>query len=114
MHLVDNLSSKRDVRGLAKRIVPAAERGVFVRLIEGIVTLCGGEWTGRAGMAKRRLQVLETLSIGPKKQMLLIRCDGEKYLVATGPDSVQTIIRVEPRTSAVGLGVVAPDFGERS
>jgi hypothetical protein len=112
MHLVE--STDREVRRIARVTRTPVQRGMFRGLIEAIVKLCGGAWAGGSGVAPRRMQVLETLSIGPKKQLLLVRCDGEKYLVATGPESVQTILRVEPRARVSGLGTMAPESGERS
>ncbi len=90
------------------------KNGIMPRLVSAIVSLCGGTWASRAGHAPRRLQVLETLPVGPMKQLLLISCDGERYLVATGPDSVQTIMRVESHARAVEPAIVAAEFGVRS
>lgn len=104
MHLIE--SADLIYRGglASTRTAEPAERGLLSLLADGIGTLFGGVWANKKSGTTRRLQVLETLSIGPKKQMLLISCDGEKYLVATGPESVQTILRVESRT----------EFGEPS
>ena len=90
------------------------KNGIMPRLVSAIVSLFGGTWISRAGHAPRRLQILETLSVGPKKQLLLISCDGERYLVATGPDSVQTIMRVESHARTVEPVMVSPEFGVRS
>jgi flagellar biogenesis protein FliO len=79
--------------------------GILPRLMEAIAGLFGGTWAGRTARVARRLQVLETLPLGPKKQLLLISCDGERYLVATGPDGVQTLTRVESRAQATDLAV---------
>ena len=43
---------------------------------------------------QRHMQIVETLALGPKKQLMLVSCDGERFLVGTGADSVQTIVRV--------------------
>jgi flagellar biogenesis protein FliO len=79
--------------------------------MEALVNLAGGAWVGAARVQPRRMKVLETLSMGPKRQLVLVCCDGEKYLVGTGPESVQTIVRIEPRAS--GLSVVPAEWGER-
>jgi len=105
MHLVESMEPKVEAR---------AERGILRRLMEGIVNLCGGAWAGGSGAAVRHMRVLETLAIGPKKQLLLVSCDGEKFLVGTGPDSVQTIMRVESRAIAGTTVNLAPELGGRS
>ena len=40
------------------------------------------------------LELIETLTLAPKKQLMLVRCGGLRFLVGTGADSVQTIVRV--------------------
>jgi flagellar biogenesis protein FliO len=64
------------------------------RLVGALVGPFGGAWNGIGGGTKRRMSIVESLSLGAKKQLLLVSCDGEHYLVGTGPDSVQTIVRV--------------------
>ena len=50
----------------------------------------------RAGAAEtRRLSVVETLTLGPKKQLLLVSCEGESFLVGVGAEGVQTMARVQ-------------------
>ena len=113
MHLVENGSLNTAARRSGVAGARPVERSLVHRLIDGILTAIGGSWDRRNGSTARRLRVLETLSIGPKKQLLLIRCDGEKYLVATGPDSVQSILRVDSQARATGPTVV-PMWGDRS
>jgi hypothetical protein len=45
-----------------------------------------------AAVRKRRMRVVESLSLGGRRQLLLVRCDEQEYLVGTGPDSVETIV----------------------
>jgi flagellar biogenesis protein FliO len=50
----------------------------------------------RAGAVEtRRLSVVETLTLGPKKQLLLVNCAGESFLVGVGAEGVQTMVRVQ-------------------
>ena len=44
--------------------------------------------------AARRLHVVETLALGGRRQLLLVTCDGERFLVGSGADRVETIVRV--------------------
>lgn len=48
--------------------------------------------------SSRQMKVLETLSLGPQKQLLLVRCGEECFLVGTGTESVMVIQRVAPGT----------------
>ena len=50
--------------------------------------------TGARTPGGRRLQVLETLALGAKKQLVLVSCDGERFLVGAGAEQVQSIVRL--------------------
>ena len=69
-------------------------QGVLGSLIGVIVKVAGGAWSQSRGPAKKRMRVIETMALGAKKQLLLVSCDGERFLVGTGPDQVQTIVRL--------------------
>ncbi|MEM8825373.1 MAG: flagellar biosynthetic protein FliO [Pseudomonadota bacterium] len=43
------------------------------------------------GVQKRRLEVIETLALGPRQRIAIIRRDGAEHLVAIGPDRVSLI-----------------------
>ena len=113
MHLVTRQDPTAHVKHSSSSLARSEKPGLVFRWAELIAKALGGRWSGHSP-SSRRLQVVETLSIGPKKQLLLIRCDGEKYLVATGPDSVQTILRVDSRGNAAGYGKAAAESGDRS
>ena len=49
---------------------------------------------------RKHLRVVETLTIGAKKQLVLVSCDGERFLVGTGAEGVGTITRVRPELVA--------------
>lgn len=108
MHLVTSTSSKN----YARLADASPYRRVCGWLMEWLVMLCGGLRIGGVRVVVPRMLVLETLSIGSKKQLMLVSCEGEKYLIATGPETVQAIQRVESRPGNRGMG--APEFGERS
>jgi flagellar biogenesis protein FliO len=46
------------------------------------------------GPRQRGLRVIESLQLGAKKQLLLVSCKGERFLVGTGAEEVQSIIRL--------------------
>ena len=43
----------------------------------------------------KQMKVLETLALGPKKQLLLVRCGEETFLIGTGAENVMAIERVD-------------------
>ena len=60
--------------------------------------------SGLAGIGKaratRRLQLVETLQLGGKRQLMLVRCDGQLVLVGAGGDGIQSIAALRPQTQA--------------
>lgn len=64
-------------------------------------------WTQRAvreriaGLARPRceprLKLIETLQLGGKRQLMLVLCDGQRVLVGTGGDSIQSIAELQQR-----------------
>ena len=65
--------------------------GWLLRMWNSRVTL-------RDGRA-RRMQLMETLPMGGKRQLMLVRCGDEHFLVGSGVESITTIVKV-----AVGSG----------
>ena len=54
----------------------------------------------RGDQVPRRMVVLETLSLGPRRQLALVECEGRRFLVGGGADNVATIVPVDLPTSA--------------
>ncbi len=42
----------------------------------------------------RHLRVLETQALGGRRELMLVVCDGERFLVGGGSDRVDTIVRI--------------------
>jgi hypothetical protein len=40
------------------------------------------------------MELIETLQLGGKRQLLLVSCDGQRYLVGAGSDSVHSIAEI--------------------
>ena len=112
MHLVTGINSKSKALHVASAGNTLLGRGVWDWLIGWLVQQFGGFRTGGSSVGGPQMQVLETLSVGPKKQLILLRCASETYLIGTGPESVQSILRIESRAS--DRSVVVPELGERS
>jgi flagellar biogenesis protein FliO len=60
--------------------------------------------------ADKRMELIETLQLGGKRQLMLVKCDGMEYLVGAGGDSVHSIAEMSPQqvTSAIPR-VIAED-----
>ena len=52
-----------------------------------------------AGSAERALAVEERVAIGPKKSLVVVRCHGRRFLVATAGDTVGPMIEISPPES---------------
>jgi len=63
--------------------------------VGGVVGAVMDFFRKRAGLVvvrgEKQMQVLETLSLGPKQRLVLVRCGEEKFLVGSGADGVRTI-----------------------
>jgi flagellar biogenesis protein FliO len=44
--------------------------------------------------ARREMRMVECLSLGGRRQLMLVECSGERYLVGGGADTVETIVHV--------------------
>ena len=49
---------------------------------------------------RREMRLVETLSLGGKRQLMLVECAGERYLVGGGLESVQTIVPASRQAAA--------------
>lgn len=49
----------------------------------------------------KRLELVETLALGGKRQLFVITCDNQRYLVGAGAESVGTIVPIETRSAPV-------------
>jgi flagellar biogenesis protein FliO len=45
----------------------------------------------QADRGRRRMELVETLHLGSKRQLMLVVCDGQAYLIGASGDSVQAI-----------------------
>jgi flagellar biogenesis protein FliO len=54
-----------------------------------------GRWRGERSEQRKHMCVVETLALGGRKQLMLVTCGKEHFLVGGGIDSVETIVRVQ-------------------
>jgi flagellar biogenesis protein FliO len=52
------------------------------------------EWRGDRVAQRRQLKLVETLALGGKRQLMLVTCGGERFLIGGGPESVEAIVRL--------------------
>jgi hypothetical protein len=85
-----------------------AETSAFKVLAKLVRMLTSG--VGSRGVGPKRMQIVETLAVGPKTKLLLVSCGGEHFLVGTGPESVQTIVPTRSeRRSTISRPVTMED-----
>src|ERR1700733_14552413 len=51
-------------------------------------------WPGQREGQVKQMQLIETLALGGKRQLMFVSCGGERFLVGGGLESVETIVRV--------------------
>ena len=80
------------------RDVPATTRdtGGLVSWVLGVL----GEWRGERVSQRRQLKLVETLALGGKRQLMLVTCGGQSFLLGCGPESVETIVRLNDEALA--------------
>jgi flagellar biogenesis protein FliO len=49
---------------------------------------------------RKEMRLVETLSLGNKRQLMLVECGGARYLVGGGLESVQTIVPASAQAAA--------------
>ena len=63
----------------------------------GLIAACVRVWQRRGRLLvsqERQLRVLETLPLGGRRQVHLVACGAQKFLVGTGADAVTSIVLV--------------------
>jgi len=63
---------------------------------------------------ERRMKLTETLSLGGKRQLMLVICDGQSFLVGTGGDGVGTIVAITPGANRSEVGPIELNAKERA
>lgn len=90
MELVQSFTRRQEM----EKAAPAGGlAGWVVGALQGRVRI---KWRTTAAHRMRQMQLLETLSLGGKRQVMLIACDGEHYLVGCGTDTVTALVKVVP------------------
>jgi len=94
---------KSEQKKLNNMAVPTARE---VQGLAGWVLSLFQSWRGQREMQQKQLRLVETLPLGGKKQLMLVTCAGESFLVGGGMESVETIVRLKAK--------VLPDLATKS
>ena len=93
-----------------KELNGAAAKAVFeVQGLAGWVMGQLRDLRSRREVHRKQLRLVETLSLGGKRQLMLVTCGGESFLVGGGLDSVETIV---PLNSDISPDVVTTSLDE--
>jgi flagellar biogenesis protein FliO len=65
-----------------------------VQGLEGWVLGLFRVWRSKRETSRKQLRVVEMLPLGGKRQLMLIACAGENFLVGVGVDSVGAIVHL--------------------
>ncbi len=73
--------------------------GWFFRAITALLKMRATDAPRRS---RRQLRVVETLQLGGRRQILLVSCHGERFLVGAGAEAIQTMVRVRSESRDEG------------
>jgi hypothetical protein len=108
----DEQHEMRAGKGDAERVPTNNPQGLTGWVFETLRGLKSAGWDSQRRPHQRQMRVLETLAIGGKRQLQLVSCGDERFLVGSGPESVQTIVRVGPEPLATGSLGFTKEQGE--
>ena len=95
---MDHVSGLDDDGMNALRDVKLDERSTAAPRMQGLAgwvwSLVEG-WRGQRAMQQKQLRLVETLSLGGKRQIMLVSCGEESFLIGCGLDSVKVITPVK-------------------
>jgi flagellar biogenesis protein FliO len=66
---------------------------------------------------QRRLELVETLNLGGKRQLMMVACDGRNYLIGMGGDSVQSIVSMccaEVKEDSLSHGFAGSELSQKT
>jgi flagellar biogenesis protein FliO len=86
---------------MALKMVEFCESNTTAAKVDGLAGWVLALLRSRCGQreGEQKLRVVETLPLGGKRQLMLVTCGGESFLVGGGLDSVETIVRVSAERS---------------
>lgn len=61
----------------------------------------------QVGRGQLHMELVETLNLGGKRQLMLVECDGQRYLIGVGGDGVHSIHSVSKTDMAIAHAIGA-------
>ena len=88
MELVQGFTRRQETEKVAST---GGLAGWVVGALQGRVRI---KWCSLGRSHVQQMRLLETLPLGGRRQVMLVACAGERYLVGCGADTVATIVKV--------------------
>jgi flagellar biogenesis protein FliO len=79
---------------IAARLTNLPEASPFARHLRNRVCALLKKFTRAANSQDRALSVEDRIAIGPKKSLILVRCHGRRFLVASAGDTLGPFIEI--------------------
>lgn len=80
---------------------------VEVRRQSGLAGMLLQLWANRRSARTRvvrQMELLETLPLGGKRQLMLVQCAGERFLIGGNLDSIETIVKIYSQDESLPQG----------
>jgi flagellar biogenesis protein FliO len=81
-------------RTVGREMAVAEEQG-----LAGWVTGLLRGWRGQREVKQKEMRLVEMLPLGGKRQLMLVSCGEERFLVGGGLESIETIVRLSDESS---------------
>lgn len=79
-----------------------AQASPLARHLRALIRRLSQKLTRSASSAERALAVEDRVTLGPRKSLFVVRCNGRHFLVAAAGDTIGPLIEVAPRKPARG------------
>ena len=89
----------RFMQGLRARDLDETAASEVQGLARWVLSLAQS-WREPRVSQKKQLQLVETLPLGGKRQLMLVTCAGESFLIGGSFDSVEAIVRLRDESYA--------------
>jgi flagellar biogenesis protein FliO len=81
-------------RTIAADLPTLIEPSPFAQHFRSVLRALLRKFVSRAGTDERVLAVEARVAIGPKKSLVLVRCHGRRFLIASAGDTIGPVIEV--------------------
>jgi flagellar biogenesis protein FliO len=81
---------------LETRLPNAAALPAAMQRLAGLMRMLVARLSRAASPAQNILSIEERLTIGPKKMVMVVNCDGRRFLLATAGEMIAPLIEIQP------------------